>query len=338
MMRRMQDRFRQRRGGSGGGGGGGQTLQIGPRGFAVMAGLLGLGWLATGIYVVPEGQVAVVTTFGRFDGQISTPGLHARLPTPIQSHRIVSLAGERRISIGGTDTDEAGGDNQMITGDENLVDINFAIAWQVSDPADFVFNVAGETDDEKATTVRAAAESVMREVVGQRRLQAIITTDRASVEQAVRDQTQGILDAYAAGVQITNIQLLKAEAPQEVIEAFNDVVRAQQDAESARNVAEGEKQRQIAEATGFRDQRIREARGEAERFNQVFAQYRAAPQTTRQRLYIETMERVFGRSDRVLLDTRGTGVTPIIPLDQLRRPQATAPQASAAPANPQGNR
>jgi modulator of FtsH protease HflK len=332
MMRRMQDRFRGSRRGGGGQGGDGRGLQLGPRGVALMAGLVGLGWLATGVYLVSEGQRAVVTTFGQFS-RVSAPGLHVRLPFPFEQHRTVSVTAQQRINVGTNESAERNeNETLMITSEKNIVDVDFAITWQISDPQQFLFNLTGDSIGEKSETIRAAGQSVMREVIGQRRLQDIITTERAGVEDNVREQMQRILDYYQSGVRISAIQLQKAEAPTAVIESFNEVIKAQQDAEGARNVAQGEKQKQIAEATGYRDQKVREARGEAERFNLVYEQYRLSPQTTRQRLYLETMERIYARSQKVMLDTRGSGVAPIVPLDQLRRPVGPAAAAVTAPA------
>jgi modulator of FtsH protease HflK len=345
MIKRMQDRMKGGPfGGRGGGRGDSEGRGPGPAGFAVLGALLVAGWFVTGAYIVDEGEQAVVSRLGAFD-RVSPPGFHVHLPPPIETHEVVQFTRQRRTQIGGEDSQTARAeDSLMLTGDEAIVDIDFTVIWSLKDAKSFVFNIAGQ---EK--TVADVAESAMREVVGQRTLEGIITTDRAAVEDGVRMLMQSILDSYQSGVLINQVQLQKASAPAQVIDAFDDVVRASQDAETKINEAtryrnevvpqaRGEAQRMLQEAEGYKTRVVREATGEGERFRLIQEQYRTAPRVTRERLYLETMERVYGNADKTMIDGR-TGAVPVIPLDSLRRPQvpvapSTAPAAPAAPQQP----
>lgn len=335
MLRRFRERMR---GGFGGGddGDGGEKRRFNL--FGAAGGLLVAVWIASGIYVVDAGEQAVVTQFGAYH-QTRGPGLHFHLPTPIESKTIVPFALQQRISLPASDDNRETADSLMITGDRNIVDVNFVVLWRVADSQDFVFNV-----QDVEATIRTVAESAMREVVGQRELQALITTDRAPVEQAVEALMQAILNSYEAGVQIQAVQLQRVVAPAAVIDAFDDVVRAGQDRQTVINQAEqyrneqvpqarGRAQQQIELANGYAEQVVREANGEAARFLSVYEQYRLAPRVTRERLYLETMERVYGNADTVIIDGR-VGVAPYLPLQELRRNARTPPpqpSGSAAP-------
>ncbi len=324
-MRRMQERFRQRRGGGGGGGrrkgGGAQMPNLGPLGFMVIGGVVLLSWLSTGIVIVDPTQQAAVFRFGKWQTNFG-PGLHFHLPAPIESHTLIPV--ERRIEtrIGGTQEESL-----MLTQDENIVDIQFSVFWKVdtANPENFLLNVR-----DPALTVEQVAESVMREVVGKTSLQNIITTERDTVQQAVSVQTQALLNEYNAGVEILSIQIDKSDPPQQVIEAFNDVNVAEQDAETRTNQAaqfaneivpqaRGTAQRLLQEAEAYRDRVIADAGGEASRFDQIYEEYRKAPRVTRERMYLETMERVLGRTDKMILD-QDSGAVPYLPLERTRRP------------------
>ncbi|WP_291206525.1 FtsH protease activity modulator HflK [Hyphomonas sp.] len=328
-MRRMQDRFRQRRGGGGGGGrrkgGGAQMPNLGPLGLLVIGGVVVLSWLSTSIVIVDPTQQAAVFRFGKWQTNFG-PGLHFHLPAPIESHTLIPV--ERRIEtrLGGTAEESL-----MLTQDENIVDIQFSVFWKVdtANPENFLLNVRDPT-----LTVEQVAESVMREVVGKTRLQNIITTERDTVQQAVAAQTQALLNEYRTGVEILSVQIDKSDPPQQVIEAFNDVNVAEQDAETKTNQAtqfaneivpqaRGTAQRLLQEAEAYRDRVIADAGGEASRFDQIYEEYRKAPRVTRERMYLETMERVLGRTDKMILD-QDSGAVPYLPLERTRR-QATPP-------------
>lgn len=328
MLRRARERFG--RFGGGNGRNGGRPRQIN---FGAVAGVIAALWLATGVYIVDEGEEGVVTRLGAY-AYSSTPGLHWHLPIPFENVRVISVSSQRRVEVGLRRGQDVEGESLMITGDRNIVDMDFAVVYRLKDARAFLFNVA---DPEEA--VRGVAESAMREVVGQRELEAIITTDRGAVEQAVATQLQQVLDSYNAGVDIVGVQLLKTAPPPDVQEAFNEVVRAGSEAESTINQAttyanqvvpraRGEAAQIVQAAEAYREQAVREANGEAERFALIEQQYRSAPRVTRDRLYLETMERIYGGAETIIID-RNAGAVPVLPLDQLRRspPAATAPGA-----------
>ena len=329
-MRRMQERFRQRRGGGGGGrkgGGGGGTGGLGrgagPLGILVIVGVGLLAWLSTSVVVVDPTQQAAVFRFGKWQANYG-PGLHFHLPAPFENHRLIQVETRNETRIGNTQDESL-----MLTQDENIVDIHFSIIWKVDtqNPENYVLNVR-----DPDTTVAMVGESVMREVVGKTRLQDIITTERDQVQQPVAEQTQALLNEYRAGVQVLQVQIGKADPPQPVIEAFNDVNVAEQDAETLTNQAtqfanqivpqaRGTASRLQQEAEAYRDQIVADANGEAARFDQIYEEYRKAPRVTRERMYLETMERVLERSDKLILD-QDSGAVPYLPIERTR-PQST---------------
>lgn len=325
-MRRMQERFRQRRGGGGGGrkgggrggaGGGGLGRGAGPLGILVIVGVGLLAWLSTSVVVVDPTQQAAVFRFGKWQANYG-PGLHFHLPAPLESHRLIQVETRNETRIGNTQDESL-----MLTQDENIVDIHFSIIWKVDtqNPENYVLNVR-----DPDTTVAMVGESVMREVVGKTRLQDIITTERDQVQQQVAEQTQTLLNEYRAGVQILQVQIGKADPPLPVIEAFNDVNVAEQDAETLTNQAtqfanqivpqaRGTASRLQQEAEAYRDQIVADANGEAARFDQIYEEYRKAPRVTRERMYLETMERVLERSDKLIMDQE-SGAVPYLPLER----------------------
>ena len=318
-IRKMQERFANRRGGGNNGRGSGSGGRgIGGLGFAVLGIVALVGWMFTGIYQVNEQEQAVVLRFGEVQ-RVSGPGFHVRLPDPVESHQIVKVNEVQSTAIGS-------GANQglMLTGDENIIDIDFSIFWRVKDPQDFLFNVR-EPDE----VVRWVAESAMREVVGKRNLAPILNEARDEVQVDVRALMQETLDSYGAGIEIQEVNLDKSDPPAQVIDAFRDVSAAEQDRVTAINQAtayanrvvpeaRGQAQRILQEAEAYRSQVIANANGEAERFRLVYQEYEKAPRVTRERMYLETMERVLGRSEQIILDS-DAGAVPYLPLDQLRR-------------------
>ena len=318
LVRQFRDRFRIGIGGGGGGGAGGGRRGIS---WPIIAGALVVGWLLTGVFSVDEGENGVITTLGDYS-YTTGPGLHVHAPTPFQAHQVINVTGQRTAEIGfamqGQTVSDNPAESLMITGDRNIVDVHFRIYYNISNVMHFAFNVR-----EPDLAVRAVAESAMREVIGQRQLEPIITTDRAAVEQGVSQLMQQTLDGYEAGVQVLRVEILRAVAPQAVSEAFNDVLNARQDAETAINTANRDTARIINEAQAYSERVVREATGEAERFIAVHNEYRQAPQVTRDRLYIETMERVYHNGDTIVLDQRG-GAVPYLPLDGMVRRNAPA--------------
>jgi membrane protease subunit HflK len=238
------------------------------------------------------------------------------LPAPFEDVRVERVSEQRSQEVGYRGGEDRPEESYMLTRDESIVDIDFTVIWQLSDqPQDFVFNVRDPED-----LVLAVAESAMRETVGQTDLEGIISTERSNVEARTRDLMQRVLDSYDAGVKIVRVQLQKATAPEEVLDAFNEVDRARAEAESRVNQAAGNAARMIQEAEAYRESVVREASGEAARFNLIYDQYRRNPRVTRERLYLETMEEVYGGADKIIIDQR-TGTTPYLPLDQLRNRQ-----------------
>lgn len=335
-LRNVRERF----GGMGGGFGGKGATGL----AAAVVGVVALlAWAMTGVYFVEAQEEGVVLRFGAYD-RTTPPGLRYHLPWPIETAFTPEVTRQQQVDVGfqtlrtGGTRDEPS-ESLMLTRDENIVDIDFSVLWVISDAQAYLFNV--EAPEE---TVKAVAESAMREVVGNSGLEAIITTGRQAVEQAARDLIQVTLDEYDAGIQVRQVQLQKADPPERVIEAFRDVVNAGQDAETAINQATGYRNRVVPEARGdaarvvqqaeaYREQVVADATGEAARFVSVLTEYEQAPDVTRERLYLETLERLLARSDKIMLDpSAGNSVVPYLPLDQLtqRRAPAAAPAASPA--------
>ena len=316
---------RQRGGGSGNGGGGNSPqmpdFKIGPFGpVAVALIALVVFMLSTMVYTVDQTERALVLRFGDYS-RTSEPGLRFKLPVPIETLYRQETEIIRKDGIGGNDTKSL-----MLTGDENIVDIDFTVLWRIDNLADYYFEI-----DNPDNAVKAVAESAMREVIGKNELQKIITTERLAITTAVRDLMQETLDEYKAGVRVVEVQLQKADAPDQggVVAAFRDVVDAAQERETSINQAvatqntivpqaRGEAAQILQDAEAYRDRVIAEAKGEAERFNQIYEEYRKAPEVTRQRLYLETIEEVYGPAEKVILSSEGgSGVVPYLPLDQL---------------------
>ncbi|HPN04838.1 MAG TPA: FtsH protease activity modulator HflK [Hyphomonadaceae bacterium] len=338
-LRRMQDRFKRKDGGGNGGGGnfgrggsGGSGRGFGMAGLVIILAIGIVGWLFTGIYQVNEQERAVVLRFGTFH-RYEEPGFRIRLPNPIERHIVVPVNTEIRTEIGGGNSQ-----NLMLTGDENIIDIDFVINWRVYEPRDYLFNVVDVENSSGANVlIEQIGESAMREIVGTSAFEPITTTGRTVVETRTRDLMQQTLNSYKAGVEVISISLRGASAPDEVVNVQREVSSAEQDkakreaeAIAYRNKvvpeAEGQAQRTIQEAEGYKAASVANARGEADRFNLVYDQYRAAPRVTRERMFLETMEKVIGRTEQTILDGK-SGAVPILPLDQLRgRQQPTQGQ------------
>jgi membrane protease subunit HflK len=296
--------------------------------------LIGL-WLLSGLYILQPDQQAVVTTFGAYS-RSEGPGLRYHLPTPIERVEKVSVTALNRLDLGGTADKETPAESLMLTGDENIVDLDFSVQWRVADPADYLFNVRQPQE-----AVKDVAESAMRQVVGMTPLQDILTTGRGQVQTQTAELMQQILDSYQTGVTVVEVQIRSANPPTAVIQAFRDVANAAQDAESSVNEANAYRNRKINEAKGdaakiiqaaegYREQVVREGAGEASRFSQIYQEYRRAPAVTRQRLYIETMQRVLSRSNKVVIDAKGASAPLVLPPDVFRARAATASTGGAA--------
>ncbi|MFZ5491504.1 MAG: FtsH protease activity modulator HflK [Pseudomonadota bacterium] len=338
-------RLRQRFGGGGGGSSGNSSAGALPPGLvvAVLVVLAAL-WLASGFYVIREGERGVVLRFGAF-ANTTTPGLRWHVPYPVERVINVNIGEIRTAEIGyrgqirGRGESDVTQESQMLTADENIVDVKLAVQYRVKDAADYVFKVR-----DPDLTVAQVAESAIREVVGKSRMEFILTEGRDAVAQQVQQLLQGMLDRYGTGIEVTSVNMQDAQPPEPVQAAFFDAVKAREDeqrlineAQAYRNEviprARGEVARIIANAEAYKGQTVARAMGDGARFAQLAEQYRAAPQVTRHRLYLETMEQVLGRTPKVLLSGDGSQVT-LLPLDKLLTPSATEPSQGAAPTEP----
>lgn len=307
-------------------------------------------WLATGFFRVQPNQQAIQLVFGKPYGGPVASGLHYNLPAPIGNVVVVNVQDQRRTVLGSRGAAErttygrgarpTSSENLMLTGDENIVDIEFAVLWQIKDVFDYAFNVRNGEEN-----VRAGAEAAMREVIGKSNLQYAQTEGRTRIEQDTKDLLQRILDEYGLGVQIAQVQLLRVDPPQEVIGAFRDVQAARADKEKNINEAntyrnqvlpraKGEAETIIQRAEGYKAQKVASAKGDIQRFDQVYEQYAKAKDITSERLYIEAIEEVLRNVNKVLIDKNGAGVVPYLPLPELRSGQSPSLPAPARPAPP----
>lgn len=294
----------------------------GGRGLVLVALVAILVWLAFGtFYSVQPNEVGLNLVFGRFTGKTG-PGLNMNWPAPIGQVIRVPVADQQITEVGyrGESRTESLAESQMLTGDQNIVNVHFRVSWQIdpAHPEDYVFNVLNPRE-----TVKAVAESIMREVVGLKTIDGILTSDRKSIEPDVQNRMQKVLDDYKVGVLVRQVQLQSVDAPAQVIPAYRDVTAAQQDLQRAVNdaetyanrvvpEAEGQASRILAEAKAYREQTTLEAKGQTSRYDQIYDQYKKAPGVTRQRMYLETMERVLSGMPKTILDA-GTGAGAPVP-------------------------
>jgi membrane protease subunit HflK len=325
MLKRGQDKVKQV---MRGGGVPGPLLFL----VAIVAGAI-IAWQAFTFRVQPD-EVGVVLQFGKFVRQ-EPPGLHFKWPYPIEEVRLPKVTRQNIIEIGmrtvpggrpGAGIRDEPAESLMLTGDENIVDIDFVVFWRIKDAEKYLFNIQNPD-----ITVKEVAESAMREVVGESEIQPILTEDRRKTEQAVRKLMQSTLDNYGAGIRIDQVKLQKVDPPAEVIDAFRDVQAARADQERLQNEAEayankivpearGDAQRILQQAEGYKQRVVNESKGDTSRFLQVYDQYKNAPEVTRKRMFLETMERVLSGTDKIILDSKsGQGVVTYLPLDKLQR-------------------
>src|SRR5262245_25686095 len=316
---------------------------LGTKGFVLIA-LAALAiWGVSGFYRVEPDELGVVLRFGKYvrDAQ---PGLNYHLPYPIEAVLTPKVTQRRRIDVGmrlvedlrrGNTMRNVPEESLMLTGDENIVDVDFSVLWLIkpNGAGDYLFNIQNPEG-----TVKAVAESAMREVIGRGLIQPILTGARQTIEGEVQELMQKTLDQYGSGIQVSQVQLQKVDPPAQVIDSFRDVQAARADAERAQNEAQTYANRRLPEARGeaakvlqaaeaYREQTVAEATGQTARFVKVYEEYKKAPDVTRQRLYLETMERVLGGTDKIIMDSgNGTGVVPYLPLSELSRRPAPQPQ------------
>ena len=336
LMKKGQEQLRVLMGGrgggnngrDGGGGSGGPMITRGGIGL-VAVGALAL-WAFASFYTVQQNQQSVELFLGEFSS-IGQPGLNFA-PWPLVRAEVLEVTDERTVEIGVGNAGRAGDQGLMLTGDENIIDIDFQVVWNIVDPSEFLFNLR---DPEQ--TINAVSESAMREIVAQSDLAPILNRDRGAIAARLETLVQESLDSYNAGVNIIRVNFNKADPPREVIDAFRDVQAAEQERDRLQSEADayanrvlagarGEAAQLLEEAEGYRARVVNEAQGEASRFTAVLGEYTAAPEVTRKRLYLETMEQVFSEVDKIILDDSvggggpgGQGVVPYLPLNELRR-------------------
>jgi modulator of FtsH protease HflK len=347
-LRRSQDRLRDWMPGN-----------LGGRGIALIVLAAVALWGFSGFFRVEPDEIGVVLRFGKFIREVQ-PGLNYHLPYPIETAITPPALRANQIDIGfdphrSTSMRDVPEESLMLTGDKNIVDVEFSVFWRIkpNSVGDFLFNVAGP-----ASTVKAVAESAMRQVIGRSDVQPLLTGFRSTgpaaaaaqggdtagqnVGTAVQDLMQKILDSYSAGILIQNVQIQKIDPPSEVIDSFLDVQAAQSDLERAQNEAQTYANRVVPEARGrvakiiqdaeaYRSQTVADATGQASRFTQIYQQYKKAPDLTRQRIYLETMEQIFGSTNKTIIDTGpqgGQGVLPFLPLGNPQPLQRPAQQQS----------
>jgi membrane protease subunit HflK len=304
-------------------------------------GALGL-WLASGIYVVNPGEQGVVRHFGREIAK-SAPGLNYRLPWPIQSVDVVNVQAIRRIEVGfRTDRGRVPAESLMLTGDENIVDAQLIVQYRVRDPSLFLFRMR-----DPEGSLHQAAQVAIRSVVGNTSIEDVLTTGRAQAQEYATGYIQTLMDEYESGLLITEVKLQVVDPPDQVKDAFNEVVRAREDRERQQNEAQaymedivpkarGEAEQLVRAADAFRQERVFQAQGDVARFRAVLEEYRKGKDVTRERLYLETLERVLGKVGKVVVDSAvADRVLPLLPLNDIVRGNAqAAPQTRAVPAQP----
>jgi membrane protease subunit HflK len=343
--------------GNDGGGGGPGLPSLTPGQFGGGIGLLiGLAvaiWFASGFYIVDESQRGVVLTLGKYS-ETTDPGLRWRLPWPVQTHEVVNLTGVRTIEIGyrGTEKNKMLKEALMLTDDENIVSMQFAVQYLLKDPKDYIFKNRHPDD-----SVMQTAETAIREVVGKNRMDFVLYEGRDVIAANTQKLMQENLDRYETGIQIRAVTMQSTQPPEQVQDAFDDAVKAGQDRERHKNEGEayandviprarGTASRLMEEANGYRARLIATAEGEAERFSKLYAEYAKAPEVTRQRLYLETMQQIYSNTSKVMIDTKGAGNLLYLPIDKLMSAAGAAvtsatdvvPDRSSAPASAQDNR
>ncbi|HEU4661987.1 MAG TPA: FtsH protease activity modulator HflK [Pseudolabrys sp.] len=344
ILRRGQDRLRRALPGG-----------LGGRGVLLLALAAIVLWSLSGFFRVEPDELGVVLRFGRYDRDVK-PGLHYHLPYPIESALTPKALRVNKLDIGmrvsedlrrSASVRDVPEESLMLTGDENIVDVDFSVFWVVKPDGvgNYLFNIQNPEG-----TVKAVAEAAMREVIGRKDIAPILTGARQTIEGAVHELIQSTLDHYGAGIQITQVQLQKVDPPAQVIDSFRDVQAARIDAERAQNEAQTYANRVIPEARGkvaqitqaaeaYKQQTVAEATGQTARFLQIYEQYKKAPDVTRQRMYLETMEKVLGRTNKIILDQGENGsVLPYLPLHGLSGSSEQRPAQPSARTQTSGGR
>ena len=301
----------------------------------VLVVIVGLFWLASGFYRVGTDEQGVVVRFGKYV-RTSEPGLHYHLPLPIESVSKPKVTKVNRIEVGFRNSQSQFSQNSqtrqvpeealMLTGDENIVDLNFTIFWIINDAKDFLFNVRNPE-----ATIKSIGESVMREKIGQTPIDPILAEGKSIVEEDAKLKLQNVLDYYKSGILVTQVQLQKADPPENVIDSYRDVQRAKTDEQKLINEAQayrndiipkarGQAEKLIQESEAYKKEVVSKAKGEAERFISVYNSYKDSKDVTRKRIYLETLEQTLGKIDKVIVDKdAGSGIVPYLPLPELKK-------------------
>ncbi len=298
-------------------------------------------WLGTGFFIVQEGQQAVVTRFGKYQSTVGA-GFNWRLPYPIERHETVRFSQIRSVDVGGDNIIRSTGlrESAMLTEDENIVEIKFAVQYRLNDARDYLFN--SKSPDE---AVVQAAESAVREVVGKMNMDTAMAEERDQIAPRVRDLMQKILDRYKVGIDVVavNMQQGGVRPPEQVQAAFDDVLKAGQERERAKNEAQayandvvpravGTASRLAQEAEGYKARIVAQAQGDSERFSSVLTEYQKAPKVTRDRMYLDTMQQIYGNVNKVIVDSKSGSNLLYLPLDKVMQSAGAQPSAAAEPA------
>jgi len=329
-----------RRGGGGAGAEPPSFRQLGG-GVGLLVALVLVVWLASGFYIVDASSRGVVLTFGKYS-QTTEPGLRWRLPYPVQSHEVINISQVRTIEVGYRNNVKSKvlREALMLTNDENIVDIQFAVQYTIKDPEDYLFNV--RRPDE---TVMQVAETAFREIVGKSSMDFVLYEGRQAIAARAEDLMQNILDRYQTGVLVSKVTMQNAQPPEQVQAAFDDAVKANQDQERLKNEgqayyndvvpkARGTASRLTEEASGYRQRVIAYAEGEASRFRQILTEYSKAPAVTRERMYLETVQQIMTSTSKVMIDAKSGGNLLFLPLDKIMQMSAAGASEAIASAKP----
>jgi modulator of FtsH protease HflK len=310
--------------GDGSGQSGGGAGAAGAAIAAVIAGIIFFLWIISGFFIVQEGQTGVITTFGKFS-HTTGAGFNFRWPYPFQAHEIVDVSKVRTVEVGYRNNAKSKDlkESLMLTDDENIVDVQFAVQYKLNNAPDWIFN-----NREAESTIKQVAETSIREIVGKNKMDFVLYEGREKLAYDVAVLMQQILDRYKVGVQVINITMQGVQPPEQVQAAFDDAVKAGQDKERQKNEgqayandvipkARGEASRLLEEAEGYKSRIVATAQGNAERFRQVLAEYQKAPGVTRDRMYLETMQQIFSSTSKVVMDAKANGSMLYLPLDKL---------------------
>ncbi len=328
--------------GGGGNGGGGPSFRPSGRGASIGLGLIAavafLLWMVSGFYILPEGQNAAILRFGEYKQIVTSAGFKWRWPAPIENHELVNVQQLRQVEVGyrGSVKKKESKESLMLTGDQSIVDIQFAVQYRIANPADWLFNNKQLRDPEEL--LRQAAETAMRAVVGRKQIDDVLYAEKDTVGKDALKEMQNIIDRYRTGVAIVDLTIQQAQPPEQVQAAFEDANKAAQDRERLINEgrayandvipkARGTSARLLLEAEGYKSRIVSAAEGDASRFTQVLGQYSKAPQVTRERIYLETMQQIYSNANKVYVDTKGNGSGSgsllYLPLDKLMQQSAT---------------